>query len=109
MAFATTSPEDNRARVVQTFGTTTTGETKALILSGCNVDQRNFFDISVQFTGTGTVSLERKRPTETAWRIIESYTTDTEKIGEIHGNWYVRLNVSAHGGSGDIDCELAQA
>ena len=109
MAFATASAEDNHARIVETFATTATGATKALILKGCNADQRNFFDISVQFTGTGTVSLERKRSTESAWRIIESYTVDTEKIGEIHGSWEIRLNCSAHGGSGNIDCELAQA
>ena len=109
MAFATTSPADNRARIVQTFATTATGSTKALKLKGCNVDQRNFFDISVQFTGTGTVTLQRKRPGESAWRDIEAYTTDTEKIGEMHGNWDVRLTCNPHGGSGDIDCELAQS
>ena len=100
---------DNYARVTATFGTTTTGSSDALILKGCNVDQRNFFDISVQFTGTGTVQLQRKRQTDSTWRVIESYTGDTERLGEIHGKWMVRLTVSAHGGSGDIDLELAQS
>lgn len=103
------STEDNRARVVKDFLTTATGSTFALILKGCNVDQRNFFDISVVFTGTGTVTLQRKRPTDTTWRDIEAYTTNTEKIGEIHGNWEVRLTCNPHGGTGSILCELAQA
>ncbi len=100
---------DNYSRVTATLTGTNTGASDALILKGCNVDQRNFFDISVQFTGTGTVQLQRKRETDSTWRVIESYTGDTEKIGEIHGKWMVRLEVTAHGGSGDIDLELSQS
>ena len=103
---------DNYARVIATVATTATTGTDALILKGCNVDQRNFFDISVDITtdgGSGTVQLQRKRQTDIVWRVIESYTANTEKIGEIHGKWMVRLMVTAHGGSGDILLELAQA
>ena len=105
------STADNRARIFHEFTVTATGATFALILKGCNVDQRNFFDISVQLAGTGAgiITLERKRPTDSAWRIIETYTADTEKIGEMHGNWEVRLNVSTHSSAGTITCELAQA
>jgi len=98
------------ARVVSTVGTTATTGTDWLQLKGCNADQRNFFDISVVFTGTGTVQLQRKHPSEAdgAARVIESYTADTEKIGEIATRWQVRLIVTAHGGSGDIVLELTQ-
>jgi len=112
---------DSRHRSVDTVTGTTAGTATGanvgsgwLSLKGCNVDSRNFFDISLDVTsdsGTGTVILQRKRPTEadSAARNIESYTANTEKIGEMHGNWQVRLQVTVHAGSGDIVCELAQA
>ena len=111
---------DSRHRSVGTVTGTTAGTATGssvgsgwLSLKGCNVDQRNFFDISLQAANDGTfsVSLQRKRPTEadSAARTIESYTTDTEKIGEIHGNWQIRLQVTDHTTTGDIVCELAQA
>ena len=99
------------ARAIATVAGTATTGTDWLQLKGCNVDQRNFFDVSVVFTGTGTVEVQRKRSGEAdgAARTIESYTGDTEKIGEIHGRWQVRLIVTAHGGAGDIDLEITQA
>jgi len=112
---------DSRHRSVETVTGTTAGTATGasvgsgwLSLKGCNVDQRNFFDISVDITSdsaTGTVILQRKRRSEAdaAARNIESYTANTEKIGEMHGNWDVRLQVTVHGSSGDIVCELAQA
>jgi len=102
---------DNYHRQTLTLGTTDTGATDALILKGCNVDQRNFFDISVQAASDGTfsVNLERKRRTESTWRVIETYTADTEKIGEIHGAWDVRLNCTDHTTSGNIVLEITQS
>lgn len=111
---------DSRHRSIETVAGTTAGTATGanvgsgwLSLKGCNVDQRNFFDLSVQAAndGTFTVILQRKRPTEadSAARNIESYTEDTEKIGEIHGNWEIRLQVTDHTTSGNIVCELAQA
>jgi len=102
---------DSYARVTETFATTATGSTDALILKGCNADQRNFFDISVQAENDGTfqVILERKRQTDTAWRVIEEITADTEKLGEMHGKWMVRLRLANHTTSGDIVLELAQS
>jgi len=111
---------DSRHRSVETVAGTTAGTATGanvgsgwLSLKGCNVDQRNFFDISMQkaTAGTFTVLLQRKRPSEadSAARTIETYTASTEKIGEIHGNWQVRLQVTVHTTTGDIICELAQA
>ena len=100
-------------RVIATVAGTTTTGTDWLQLKGCNVDSRNFFDISVDITsdsGAGTVELQRKHPSEAdaAARTIESYTSNIEKIGEIATRWQVRLIVTAHGSSGDIVLELTQ-
>jgi len=104
---------DNNSRVVTTFTTTDTGSTDWLILSGNRVDGRNLFDLSITDTADGTfqVDLERKRVTEAdaAARIIKSYTEDAEEIGEIQGNWMVRLTVSDHTTSSTLVCELSRA
>ena len=104
---------DNKVRVVSTFATTTTGSTDWLELSGCNVDQRNFFDLSIQDDADGTIQidLERKRSGEAdgAARIVKSYTADAEEIGEMHGSWQIRLTVSDHTSTSTLVCELARA
>lgn len=111
---------DSISRAVGTVEGTTAGTATGasvgsgwLTLKGMNADQRNFFDISVQAAndGTFTVILQRKRPGEadSAARNVESYTADTEKIGEMHGKWDVRLQVTDHTTSGDIVCEVTQS
>ena len=112
---------DSRHRSVETVAGTTAGTATGanvgsgwLALKGCNVDKRNFFDISMQKAtgGTFTVLLQRKRPSEadSAARTIETYTASpVERIGEIHGSWLVRLQVTVHTTTGDIICELAQS
>lgn len=103
---------DNKSRVVSTFTTTDTGATDWLELSGCNVDQRNFFDLSIQDSADGTIEivLERKRSGEAAGsaRIIKTYTADAEEIGEIHGSWQIRLRVTDHTSTSTLVCELSR-
>lgn len=59
--------------------------------------QRNFFDISLRGTFSATVTLQRKRPGESAAaaRDIESYVAGVEKLGEVQGHWDVRLFVKS--------------
>jgi len=107
---AATETAASTSRVIAHWLTTATGATSAVTVTGAKL-----IDIAVDFgSGTGTVTLEgeyRAKTTATIgdsdWKIIESYTTDTYKVARIATKRRVRLQCTAHGGSGTIAAELA--
>lgn len=95
---------DNRTRVTASVTAADDG-TDWLQLRG----DGNFFDISVSGTYSGTVTLQRKRPGESASaaRDIEDYAATVERVGEMQGHWDVRLYIKAGElSSGSVELEL---
>jgi len=96
-------------RVIAHWLTTATGATSAITVRGAKL-----IDIAVDFgSGTGTVVLEgeyRAKTTATIgdndWKPIESYTGDTYKVARVASARRVRLNCSAHAGTGTVAVEL---
>ena len=89
--------------------TTATGATSAVTSRGARL-----VDVAIDFgSGTGTVALEGEYKSQTSatindpqWQVIEEYTGDTVKVVRVAANRRLRLNCSAHGGSGTIAAEL---
>ena len=64
-----------------------------------------FFDVSVSGTWVGTVTLERRTPPAGAAISVETYTANSERIGQFAGDTEVRLRFSADT-SGTVVAEL---
>lgn len=95
---------DNRTRVTASVAAADDGTDWLQLRS-----DGNFFDISVSGTYSGTVTLQRKRPGESASaaRDIEAYAAAVERVGEMQGHWDVRLYVKTGDlSSGSIALEL---
>ena len=80
--------DKERKSVQDTF--TGTGAGTAL-----RVDKNERFSISVSGFGTATVQFQR-RLDGANWRVIESYTANTEKDGIAPENMEIRLEVSSY-------------
>lgn len=75
------------------------------------VDTGRLFDVSIYDTASfvGTITLQRKRPADTTWRDVKTWTAPAEETGESSGNWQYRLGCKTGGfTSGSITVELSQ-
>lgn len=54
------------------------------------------FNLSLTGFGTATIVLERSIDGGVNWGVIESFTTDAQKIGEGAGGTHYRLNCTAY-------------
>jgi hypothetical protein len=106
---ATTETGASSHKVVAHWLTTAMGATSAITVRAARL-----IDIAVDFgSGTGTVDLEGEYSAKTSatigdsdWKVIESYTGDTYKVARVAATRRIRLNCSAHGGTGTIAAEL---
>jgi hypothetical protein len=53
------------------------------------------FSLSLRDFGSATVALERSLDGGLNWGVVESFTADTEKVGDSNGDLY-RLNCTAY-------------
>jgi hypothetical protein len=69
-----------------------------------------YFDLSIFGTFTGTVQLQRKRPSDSTWRVVKEYTEASEDLEDTglvaSGVWQVRLECTSYT-SGTINWELS--
>jgi hypothetical protein len=94
----------------KTFAGTDTGTSNSLFI------HPGKFTMTIKFTGTGTVVVERSFDNSTFYTVNNQYTGTAEShtasisknLEEVeNGVWY-RFNCTAHGGSGNIYCRLGQ-
>ncbi len=69
------------------------------------VEGGGFFDVSVSGTWAGVVALERRTPPVGTEIEIETYTANSERIGQFAGNTEVRLKFTTDT-SGTVVAEL---
>ena len=71
------------------------------------VQLEGYFNVSVSGFGAATVGLERSFDGGTSWRTVESYTSNTDKVGhEPEVGILYRLNATAYT-SGPISYRLS--
>ncbi len=63
------------------------------------------FDVSISATWTGTITLQRRTPPGGTVIDIETYTANTERVGEFAGDNEIRLFFTTDG-SGTAEVEL---
>ncbi|MGB8274060.1 MAG: hypothetical protein WCF16_02190 [Alphaproteobacteria bacterium] len=72
------------------------------------VPLRGKFNVSVQGFGSAGVNLERSYDNGATWNIVETYSANTDKVGEEPETGVVyRLNVTSWA-SGTLKCRLSQ-
>ncbi len=69
------------------------------------VEGGGLFDVSLSGTWAGVVSLERRTPPGGTALTVETYTANTERVGEFASNTEVRLRFSTDT-SGTVVAEL---
>lgn len=74
---------------VDTGTITGTGQTTAVSLG-------TKFNLSLGGFGTASIDLERSFDNGSTWGSVETFTADTEKIGESHEGAQYRLNTTAY-------------
>ena len=64
-------------------------------------------DLSIFGTFVGTVQLQRKRPADATWRVVQEYTDEVEELPECaSGVWQWRTECTAYT-SGTANWELS--
>jgi hypothetical protein len=110
---AATEVATDSGTVIAHWLTTATGGTSAITARGSrlvdvcidfNATTANVVDLEGEYRVgiTGTPATEGGN----AWRVIESYTTDTVKVVRVAGQRRLRLFCSTHGETGTIAAEL---
>lgn len=75
------------------------------------ISEVRMFDVSI-FDNTsfsGTITLQRKRPGDTNWRDVKTYTAPVEETGQSSGNWQYRIGCkTGQYTSGSINVEISE-
>ncbi len=67
------------------------------------------FDVSITGTWTGTITLQRRTPPNGNTIAVETYTANTERVGEFAGDTEVRLFFTTDGsGTANVELKVGQ-